>query len=263
MRAKQPERIRPVANLQEFFKDSVADAMDKQGVAADDHTALLRRQSAHAVRALRKTLRPRTDGPGPPALALLLAEAAAAPDLQARNVGAAARRRYVAVRRGLLPGRFRAQARRRRLLHRHRRSGIRVAVRERARHDPRPRVRRRVRRARREIPRVRRRARRDSRLGARGRRPRHPASLRGLVEDRQPARRARAPVPTASSRARRSTRRRATDPRDAMRLARLSRLCSAISTRSTSRTRSTTSSPRTRTSRARSTRADGSSTRNC
>ena len=38
MRAK-PEKIRPVANLQEFFKDSVADAMEKQGVAADDHTA--------------------------------------------------------------------------------------------------------------------------------------------------------------------------------------------------------------------------------
>ena len=32
-------RIRPVASLQEFFKDSVAAAMDKQGVAADDHTA--------------------------------------------------------------------------------------------------------------------------------------------------------------------------------------------------------------------------------
>ena len=39
LRAKQPDRIHPVANLQEFFKDSVADAMEKQGVAADDHTA--------------------------------------------------------------------------------------------------------------------------------------------------------------------------------------------------------------------------------
>ena len=33
------DRVHAVASLQEFFKDSVADAMAKQGVAADDHTA--------------------------------------------------------------------------------------------------------------------------------------------------------------------------------------------------------------------------------
>lgn len=33
------ERIRPVKSLQEFFRESVADAMQRQGVSADDHTA--------------------------------------------------------------------------------------------------------------------------------------------------------------------------------------------------------------------------------
>lgn len=39
MRAWRNERIRAVASLQEFFKDSVADAMDRNGVRANDHTA--------------------------------------------------------------------------------------------------------------------------------------------------------------------------------------------------------------------------------
>ena len=33
------ERVIPVANLQEFFRDSINDAMENQGVDADDHTA--------------------------------------------------------------------------------------------------------------------------------------------------------------------------------------------------------------------------------
>ena len=33
------DRVQAIASLQEFFKDSVAAAMAKQGVAADDHTA--------------------------------------------------------------------------------------------------------------------------------------------------------------------------------------------------------------------------------
>ena len=32
------ERIKPVVSLQEFFKDSVAGAMERQGISADDHT---------------------------------------------------------------------------------------------------------------------------------------------------------------------------------------------------------------------------------
>ena len=39
MRKSDFERIRPVASLQEFFKDSVADAMARQGIRADEHTA--------------------------------------------------------------------------------------------------------------------------------------------------------------------------------------------------------------------------------
>jgi hypothetical protein len=85
LRAKQPERIRPVANLQEFFKDSVADAMEKQGVAADDHTAYYV-VNLLTLFARSEKLYDRTDGSGPTPLALLLAEAAAAPDPQARNV---------------------------------------------------------------------------------------------------------------------------------------------------------------------------------
>lgn len=33
------ERVKPVVSLQEFFKDSIAGAMSKQGLDADDHTA--------------------------------------------------------------------------------------------------------------------------------------------------------------------------------------------------------------------------------
>lgn len=33
------ERVRAVSNLTEYFKDSVAESMDRQNVAADDHTA--------------------------------------------------------------------------------------------------------------------------------------------------------------------------------------------------------------------------------
>ena len=36
---RNADRVIPVKNLQEFFKDSISDAMLNQGVAADDHTA--------------------------------------------------------------------------------------------------------------------------------------------------------------------------------------------------------------------------------
>jgi len=39
MRARSIDRVEPVASLQEFFKDSVAGAMTKQGLDVDDHTA--------------------------------------------------------------------------------------------------------------------------------------------------------------------------------------------------------------------------------
>ncbi len=78
-------RVRPVVSLREFFKDSVATAMAKQGVAADDHTAyyvvnLLTLFARHE--ALYDNSR---TGPGLQPLALLLAEAADAPDRETRN----------------------------------------------------------------------------------------------------------------------------------------------------------------------------------
>ena len=86
MRAKHAERIRPIANLQEFFKDSVADAMEKQRVAADDHTAYYVVNLLTLFARSEKLFDRRTDGPGPQPLALQLAEAAAATDNQARNL---------------------------------------------------------------------------------------------------------------------------------------------------------------------------------
>jgi hypothetical protein len=86
MRAKHAERIRPVANLQEFFKDSVADAMEKQRVAADDHTAYYVVNLLTLFARADQLYDRRTDGPGPQPLALLLAEAADATDSRTRNL---------------------------------------------------------------------------------------------------------------------------------------------------------------------------------
>lgn len=86
MRTKQ-ERIHRVANLKEFFRESVAEAMEKHRVAADDHT------SYYVVNLL--TLFARTeqayaaDNPGArfQPLALLLADAAASTDPRERDLG--------------------------------------------------------------------------------------------------------------------------------------------------------------------------------
>jgi hypothetical protein len=86
LRAKQVEKIRPVTSLQEFFKDSVAEAMEKQGVAADDHTAYYVVNLLTLFARSEKLYDRGTDGPGPPPLALLLAEAAEASDSQTRNL---------------------------------------------------------------------------------------------------------------------------------------------------------------------------------
>ena len=39
MQASSSDRVRPVASLQEFFRDSVDQAMQRQGLRAEDHTA--------------------------------------------------------------------------------------------------------------------------------------------------------------------------------------------------------------------------------
>lgn len=86
MRTKQ-ERIRRVASLTEFFRESVAEAMEKQGVAADDHT------SYYVVNLLTLFARSEqafaADNPGTrfQPLALLLAEAAASTDPRERDLG--------------------------------------------------------------------------------------------------------------------------------------------------------------------------------
>jgi hypothetical protein len=85
LRTKHADRIRRVASLQEYFKDSVAEAMEKNSVAADDHTAY------YVVNLL--TLFARTesafgDEPGPTfqPVALLLADAASTADVHERNL---------------------------------------------------------------------------------------------------------------------------------------------------------------------------------
>jgi hypothetical protein len=84
LRARE-ERVHAVASLQEFFKDSVASAMARQGVAADDHTAY------YVVNLLTLFARHETlyeqdkAGPGLQPLALLLAAAADTPHREVRN----------------------------------------------------------------------------------------------------------------------------------------------------------------------------------
>lgn len=78
------DRVRPVASLQEFFRDSVSQAMQRQGVRAEDHTA------HYVVNLL--TLFARSEalyektqaGIGLKPLALMLAEAAETPNPQER-----------------------------------------------------------------------------------------------------------------------------------------------------------------------------------
>jgi hypothetical protein len=72
VRSKDPERVRPVASLREFFKDSVAQALEKQRVAADDHTAY------YLVSLLTLFARVETQFDGRKPLALMLADAASA-----------------------------------------------------------------------------------------------------------------------------------------------------------------------------------------
>ena len=84
MQVSSADRVRPVASLQEFFRDSVSQAMQRQGVRAEDHTA------HYVVNLL--TLFARSEalyektqaGIGLKPLALMLAEAAETPNPQER-----------------------------------------------------------------------------------------------------------------------------------------------------------------------------------
>jgi hypothetical protein len=85
MGKKLSDRVTPVASLQEFFKDSVDDAMKRQGVEADDHTAFYvvnlltlfaRSEALYEKSAAGIGLRP---------LAMMLAEALDAASAEQRN----------------------------------------------------------------------------------------------------------------------------------------------------------------------------------
>jgi hypothetical protein len=78
MRTSSTDRVRPVASLQEFFKDSVERALEKQHVAADDHTAY------YLVNLLTLFARPEQFDHRKP-LAAMLADAAGTTDLQERD----------------------------------------------------------------------------------------------------------------------------------------------------------------------------------
>lgn len=85
MQASRVDRVRPVASLQEFFRDSIDQAMQRLGLRAGDHTAY------YVVNLL--TLFARSDalyeetqaGLGLKPLALMLAEAAETPNPQERD----------------------------------------------------------------------------------------------------------------------------------------------------------------------------------
>jgi hypothetical protein len=85
MRLRATGRVHAVTSLQEFFKSSVEAAMEKQGVAADDHTAY------YVVNLLTLFARHESlydggkPGPGLQPIALLLAAAAETPERDVRN----------------------------------------------------------------------------------------------------------------------------------------------------------------------------------
>jgi hypothetical protein len=79
LRARQTDRIRPVASLQEFFKESVTEALAKQRVAADDHTAF------YLVNLLTLFGSAESQFDSRKPLALMLADAAEAGDSAERN----------------------------------------------------------------------------------------------------------------------------------------------------------------------------------
>ena len=80
------ERVIPVANLQEFFRDSIDSAMSNQGVRADDHTAYYV-VNLLTVFSRSEALYERTEqGFGIKPLAGMLSDAVSANNLEQRNL---------------------------------------------------------------------------------------------------------------------------------------------------------------------------------
>ena len=102
------KHVLPVANLREFFKDSVHGALEKQRVAVEEQT------EQYVVNLLTLFARSEAlyettpEGPRLKPLALMLCDALEAPSVSAAQPRAAAARRRVAVHRGLLCARLRA-----------------------------------------------------------------------------------------------------------------------------------------------------------
>ncbi|HEX5421620.1 MAG TPA: hypothetical protein VFY39_16635 [Gammaproteobacteria bacterium] len=84
MRASSDVRVRPVASLTEFFKESVSTAMRKQGLDADDHTAYYV-VNLLTLFARSEALHHGAEGPVFRPLASMLAEAVEAPSAEQRN----------------------------------------------------------------------------------------------------------------------------------------------------------------------------------
>ena len=177
-----------VTNLREFFHDSVQAALRKQRVDVDDHTehyvVNILTMFARSEELYERDARRR-----PPQAARAHARRRRRGSVRAAaRRSAAPPRRRLAVRRRILRAELRAQADRHRLSHRDGRPRLRHARRQPARHAARPGVRHGVPRARAEIPAPGRRAQRGRGDGAHAHRPGHPAAVRDLAEDRQPAR---------------------------------------------------------------------------
>lgn len=79
------DRVRPVASLQEYFKNSVADAMQRQGVEADDHTAFYVVNLLTLFSRSEALYEKSGDTVGLKPLALMLAEAVDAASVEQRN----------------------------------------------------------------------------------------------------------------------------------------------------------------------------------
>lgn len=82
---RRHEGITPVTSLQEFFRESIAEAMKRQGVSADDHTAFYVVNLLTLFSRSEALYEPADEHRGIRPLALMLADAVDAPSVAQRN----------------------------------------------------------------------------------------------------------------------------------------------------------------------------------